>query len=299
MENLTPFILVFISIFLHVTWNMLSKGTKPSLAFYVLMSFTAAVIWLPCFIISDISFFELPPLFYWLLAGSIAGEIIYMAGLAYSYRNNDISLVYPVVRALPVMLVAVTTMIFHLGKPLTAWDVAGMFILTAGCMIMPVKSFKDFSLRAYCSSAFFFIILGAAGTTMYTIFDSRAMEIMEGVKPLSLIDTMAYLFIIELSQAIGELIIALFTPQERQYLKELTFRSWYPVIAGCCSSSAYALILLAMTHVTNVSFIQAFRQLSLPLGFLAGVIFLHEKISVPKITGVIILLTGLFIIMFL
>ena len=82
-------------------------------------------------------------------------------------------------------------------------------------------------------------------------------------------------------------------------MKKLAFRSIYPVAAGCCSSSAYALILLAMTYVTNVSYIQAFRQLSLPLGFAAGVFFLHEKATLPKIIGVIVILTGHLTVIFL
>ena len=46
------------------------------------------------------------------------------------------------------------------------------------------------------------------------------------------------------------------------------------------------------------SFIQAFRQLSLPLGFLSGVIFLHEKNSVTKTAGLILILGGLLIVSF-
>ena len=100
--TVVAFLLIFVSVFLHVTWNMLSKGTTPSPAFYSLMSFTAAAIWLPFFAVSDISLTQMQLNFYLLAAGSIAGEIIYMTGLAYGYKKSDISLVYPVVRALPV-----------------------------------------------------------------------------------------------------------------------------------------------------------------------------------------------------
>ena len=61
---------------------------------------------------------------------------------------------------------------------------------------------------------------------------------------------------------------------------------------------AYALILIAMQYVTNVSYIQAFRQLSLPIGFLAGVLFLHEKSSATKIVGLTLILAGLVIVAF-
>ena len=59
------------------------------------------------------------------------------------------------------------------------------------------------------------------------------------------------------------------------------------------SSSAYALILLAMGFVTNVSYIQAFRQMSLPLGVLAGVFILKEPCSQAKLIGIILIVAGL------
>ena len=148
----TAFLLIFVSVFLHVTWNMLSKGVSPSLAFYSLMSFTASIIWLPFFIASGIQLAQLPPVFYLLAGGSILGEIIYMAGLAYGYKKSDISLVYPVVRALPVMLVALVTMVFGLGKRLDGFDLLGMLLITGGCFLMPLKSLKGFSFKAYFSS---------------------------------------------------------------------------------------------------------------------------------------------------
>ena len=43
--------------------------------------------------------------------------------------------------------------------------------------------------------------------------------------------------------------------------------------------------MLAMLHVTNVSYLQAFRQMSLPVGFFAGLLILKEKGSAPKYIG--------------
>lgn len=295
--TLTAFLLIFVSVFLHVTWNMLSKGVSPSLAFYSLMSFTASIIWLPFFIASGIQLAQLPPVFYLLAGGSILGEIIYMAGLAYGYKKSDISLVYPVVRALPVMLVALVTMVFGLGKRLDGFDLLGMLLITGGCFLMPLKSLKGFSFKAYFSSVIGFILMGAAGTTMYTIFDSSAIKtIREAAQRISVADTLGYLFLIEFGLAFGELLLVLLCREERQQLKNLLRRPVYPVIAGICSSSAYGLILFAMGFVTNVSYLQAFRQISLPLGFAAGVVILHEKISLPKVLGVIIIVAGLLVI---
>ena len=55
--------------------------------------------------------------------------------------------------------------------------------------------------------------------------------------------------------------------------------------------NAFGDILVDM--VSNVSYLQAFRQLSLPLGVAMGIIFLHEKFTVPKVIGVIMIVIGL------
>ena len=298
--TLIAFFLIFVSVFLHVAWNMLSKGTTPSLAFYSLMSFTASVIWLPFFIVSDIHPAQLPLSFYLLAAGSVIGEIIYMTGLAYGYKKSDISLVYPVVRALPVMMVALVTTIFDLGRERRDFcDYAGMLLITGGCFLMPLKSLKGFSLKAYCSSVVIFILMGAAGTTMYTIFDSSAIKIIRDISGgISVADTLGYLFLIEFGLAWGEFFCVRCNKEEWRCFKELLTRPLYPVVAGVCSSSAYGLVLFAMGYVTNVSFLQAFRQISLPVGFIAGVTILHEKSYLTKVIGVIIIVSGLLVMIF-
>ena len=80
--------------------------------------------------------------------------------------------------------------------------------------------------------------------------------------------------------------------KERQELCQIWKR--YPVyVAGIFSASAYVLVLLAMKFVTNVSFVQAFRQMSLPIGILAGIFILKESSSAPKITGILLVIAGL------
>ena len=59
------------------------------------------------------------------------------------------------------------------------------------------------------------------------------------------------------------------------------------------ATSAYVLVLLAMHFVTNVSYVQAFRQMSLPLGAFLGIVFLKEKTSGPKLVGLALIVGGL------
>lgn len=293
--SVTAAILIFISVFMHVAWNMLSKSTRPSTAFYLIMNFVGGIIWLPFFIQSAPSFWGLAPWFYLLLAGSCVFEVIYMYGLAHGYKHGDISLIYPLVRALPVVMLAVITLAAGIGKPFDALIFGGMVMIAAGCFIMPFASFRNISFRSLNKLALLFIALGAVGTTGYTLCDSQALKFLADDKGIvSNASTLGYLFLIQMGLSLGEVPIVLFDREERSALKQFRGKgAIYPIIAGICSSGAYALILFAMQYVSNVSFIQAFRQLSLPLGFLAGVIFLHEKCSATKVAGLLLILAGL------
>jgi uncharacterized membrane protein len=51
-----------------------------------------------------------------------------------------------------------------------------------------------------------------------------------------------------------------------------------------------------MNYVTNVSYVAAFRQLSIPLGALFGMGLLKEPRYVPKMIAVVIIFIGLMIV---
>lgn len=293
--TLTAFVLIFFSVFLHAAWNTISKSVKPSMAFYSIMTVTAALIWLPFLIFGKWNPFAMPLRFWGLLLFSVCGEVIYMLGLAHAYRKSDISLVYPVARALPVLMVPAVTLILGLGsKNPDVCAYLGMGVITAGCLIMPLKKFSDFSLKPYCNAVIGFIVLAAMGTTVYTIVDSIVVGmVQQQMGRRNMLDIFSLLFFVEGGLTVGELIIVAFDKSERRTLKALLFRSVYPELAGCCSSCAYALVLLAMGYVTNVSYLQAFRQMSLPVGFFAGLLILKEKGTAPKYVGMFLIFAGL------
>ena len=297
--TLTAFLCVFASVFLHAGWNFISKKTQPSLAFYMVMTCTASIIWLPFFCWIDFPFAELPLSFYGVLAASIIGEVLYVIGLAYAYRKGDISLVYPIVRALPVLMVAGCVWLFHLGKEFTAVSLIGMGVIFAGCLLMPLTGFRRNEIRLPSGSLIPFILLGAVGTTLYTILDKEALRML-GHTSIggALLLTPAYLFLVEFSFALSLIVIVASRPELRTEFRQLKSRITTPMMAGCCSSVAYLLVLFAMRSAENAAYVQAFRQMSLPIGFLAGVIWLKERCCLPKVLGLILVLTGLILTAF-
>ena len=293
--TLTAFVLIFFSVFLHAEWNTISKSVKPSMAFYLIMTVTAALIWLPFLIFGKWNPFDMPPRFWLLILFSSIGEVFYMLGLAHAYSKSDISLVYPVARALPVLMVPAVTLLLGLGSKTPAWNAyLGMLVITVGCLVMPLKKFSDFSLKPYCNSVIGFIVLAAVGTTTYTIIDSISVGmVQEQMGRKNMLDIFSLMFFVEGGLSLGELLVVAFDRKERRLLKTLLFRSLSPELAGICSSCAYALVLLAMGYVSNVSYLQAFRQMSLPVGFFAGLLILKEKGTAPKYVGMFLIFAGL------
>ena len=59
---------------------------------------------------------------------------------------------------------------------------------------------------------------------------------------------------------------------------------------------AYGLVLISMAYVSDVSYVVAFRQLSVPLGALVGVWLLRERRSIPKALGVALAFAGVLLV---
>lgn len=297
--TLYAFVLVLLSVFLHAGWNFISKRSVPSVAFYALSSGTAALFWLPFFLLDgDFRLADMPVDFWIFLGGSVFFEVIYVCGLAYSYRVGDISLVYPLARALPLLFTAAVAFVFGLGTrtpgPLA---LAGMGVVFFGGLLMPLRSARDFRWATYRHPTLFFVLLAAIGTTGYTVMDSQAMAVVKdvyGKKSLSL--AICYLFFIEAGLCLGTLALMLRESCERAEFRRLFLRSPYPIYTGIFSSLAYVLILLSMNYITNVSYLQAFRQLSLPIGIFAGIVILKEPHGRLKMVGCALVFAGLVII---
>ena len=296
------FLLILASAGFHASWNLLSKSKRPSMAFYMQASMTAAIMWLGITIwgIQKVNWSAVPGVFYVMVVGSVLCEVLYFTSLANTYRRADISMAYPMARALPVLFTAILTLIFHIGKPLSLYSIIGMIFIFFGCFIMPLPSFKELKLKTYLNSHFIFIVLAACGTTGYTIFDSQAIKYMKDAFSADdkVIISCMYLGILELCICTTMFLVMQFFREERKEFKERFCRTVYPSFSGVFSTLAYGMILLAMPMVTNVSLVQAFRQLSLPICALAGVLILKEKMTIPRVTGFLLIFGGLVLSVF-
>ena len=178
------FVLILSSVILHAGWHFISKSQHPVMAFFLLVSFGGFMTALPFALCSGVSLAALPAVFWiFLVIGGISGAVCNI-GLSFAYRLSNVSLAYPMARALPVLLTAGATGLIgqFTGAGITplGWlGSVGMVVIFLGCVMMPLESFHGLHPRNYLrNKALPWILMAAAGTTGYTVMDKFGVDLM-------------------------------------------------------------------------------------------------------------------------
>jgi len=291
------FLLIVASASLHAVWNLIAKKNHMTIAFYAVICTTAALGWLHVQFWTPVKVLALSGQFYLLtLASVLCDALLYSYGLKKTYEAMEMATAYPIMRATPILLTAFFTAMFGLGQPVGWLARLGFVVVFIGAMLMPLKSMSDFQPSRYLTWGMVYVLIAACGTTGYTIFDSEAQAALrkcvpEIAKPIT---SLTYYNVRGILLSTTLWVCVLCNAKERA--SALSFwreRNWRPVCAGVCASLTYVLVLLAMNYVTNVSYVQVFRQLGLPLGMLGGILVLKEKVPPIKWAGVALIVIGL------
>ena len=294
--NIIAFTFIAVSAVLHASWNLLAKKSRMSLAFYTVACSTAALMWLHSQLWNAVPIWNMPGKVLFFIVCSVASDVLYCLGLVQAYRKLEMSTAYPMMRSLPLVFTALITSFAGFGRPLSAIAVLGMFVVFCGCLLMPMAKLSDFRLSNYFNRSILFILVVASGTTGYTIFDSLGqkalLEAFPAVsRPMASISYYSTRGII-LSSSLW--LCVLLSSENRGFVKKFWLeRDKAPVLAGIFASFSYVLVLLAMNYVTNVSFVQAFRQMGLVFAMLAGIFILKERSTLPKLLGCALIVAGL------
>jgi drug/metabolite transporter (DMT)-like permease len=298
--SITAAILLIISAVTHAGWNFISKKEHPTQAFYLVANTIGLICVLP------ILFYHwhqinLIPLTVWIYA-VMSGFFLaaYLEALAGSYRSGDISIAYPLARALPVILVFCFTLFLGKGKPLGVWFILGAVLVVGGCIILPMKAFREFQLSNYQNLCVVLAVLAAVGISGYTVTDDIALRHLRELvgKPLNPVEgTLIYMVLEGIGCSLWQSLFVLLQSRERAYFTEV-LRDYKGAAAttGVGIYLTYGLVLVSMNFVTNVSYVAAFRQLSIPIGALFGMALLREPRYNPKIIAVALIFIGLILV---
>ncbi len=294
-------ILVTISAFVHAFWNLLGKRQNPSTAFFFVASAFAALCFSPLLLVFRDTMAFIPVRVWMWLGLTSLFEVIYYVGLAGAYRHGDMSVAYPLARALPVILVAVLTAVLNLGKPLNLIGVAGILAVTIGCLLLPLRSLRQVHLNNYLTACCLLAGVAALGTTGYTLVDNAALLDLRSAPGIGLDRIEIAFFYLAMSSVTIALVMGgyiLLSASERAELSKV-WRSGKGIsfVTGLLIVGTYGLVLAAMAYASNVSYIAAFRQLSIPLGAILGILVQKEPAYTPKLVSIGIIFAGLVLIM--
>ncbi len=291
-------IIVIISALLHAGWNVLGKSNQGSgSSFFLASGFAAAAILTPYLVwyVYSVGFENITIPFWQLLFLSGICQIIYLIGLGIAYKQADIGVIYPMARALPVLMVGLGTVL--LGYELSANQWIGFTLITLGCLFVPLKQFSELRLKAYLNLGVLWALIAAIGTTGYSIIDKEALLLLEPLSTPTITNKHTAIFYL------GIQFWAIVTPLSLWLLvsnQQIEFHNaWLlrkrAALAGIMMASTYGLVLFAMTMTENVSLIVALRQVSIIFGVVMGIYFLKEKWHVTRGVGVVFIIAGLVI----
>ena len=293
-------ILVTVSAFIHASWNLLGKRHNPSTAFFFLAAVFAALCFSPLLLVYHEVFSFIPGrVWLWVILTSIF-EAIYFIGLAGAYRHGDMSVAYPLARAIPVVLVTIITTILGLGKSLSLIGVVGIVMVVLGCLLLPLRSLREVHLQDYLTACCLLAGLAGMGTAGYTLVDNQALLEIRSAAGIGLAKVEVAFFYLTLGSlgiaiAMGVAVIA------SRFEREALIHTWragkgMAFITGLLIMGSYGLVLAAMEYASNVSYIAAFRQVSIPIGAILGIAIQREASYPIKIASIVIIFAGLVLI---
>ncbi len=226
-----------------------------------------------------------------------AVQAVYYIFLASAYRNGELSHVYPFARSLPVVLVAAVSLLLGRGGQVQPPAWLGFLLVTAGCLLLPLPDFSGIHPRHYCHKWVLFALLAAVCITAYTLIDDQSLRILRSIADAGLSSLEWSLLYVEL-EAIGISLFMLFFllpwRTQRTGFLHASGREWRTAfLMGFVITGTYVLVLFAMAYVSNVSYVIAFRQLSIPLGAALGILGRKEPASLPKLVGTMLVVVGL------
>lgn len=284
---------------LHASWNLAAHSQRSDSRFFMRLCLAGAAIGLLPALVSESISAPMPGEVWVLLLLTGACQAAYYFGLSRGYRHGEFSVVYPVARALPVLMLAVVDMARE--RPPSVGGCAGLVLVFAGCALAPQVSLKAFSLKRYWNHATVWIAVVALAMVGYTTLDKAAAELLPS-GPLSAIRYGAWENLI----AAPWLWVVLRLAERRSNhdsaassVSNAGNTDWrWPATAAVFMVAAYWLVLWAYQLSPQASYIAALRQLSLVIGAVAGVVLFKEPGGALRIAAAAVIVLGVFVIAF-
>ena len=282
-------VLVVLSAAMHAGRNYLTKKAGDKQAFVWWYEIVGLLLFTPLFsAYFHSTALDTPDC--WLLI-MISGllHFAYWVFLTKALENGDLSLVYPITRSSPALVLLISMIV--LNEDVSPGGAAGILLVAAGsyCINMHKLSLKALARPVVSLStdrAIQFALLTLLSVTAYSIVDKIAVATIHPV-------VFAYLYPL-ISMLLFSRYLGVRKNWHRMKTEWCSNRSAI-LICGVLSIFGYFLILVAFT-VDRVSYIVGLRQLSIVFAVLLGGFALNEEHRAIRLTFALVVFAGTFLI---
>ena len=290
--------LVILSAGIHSLWNIFSKSKNPTPAFFLFASLASTVLLSPIlFLHIETLLSHFPAAVWGLLVVAGFCMALYFVSLASAYRAGDLSIAYPIVRAIPVVIVLIVVVLLGRSDQVSIQSVFGALLIVFGCFIIPLKRFSSWHYKNYLNLTCVMAFIAALGTAGYVVVDDEALRYLRNDTNLTIDDTSLAILYACLESLITSIWLAIFVLLHQKSRLDISqvirINIRQAIVVGIGMSLSYTLVLIALAFVDNVSYIVAFHRLSIPLVAALGIVILKEQPYKTKVTGIFVVLVGL------
>ena len=316
---------VLFSTILHAGWNLIAKQRSDS--WTTILQILAAISVPGVLIAASTELLTTGILRHvWpFLLGAGCAQAVYFLGLTLGYRAGDLGIVYPVTRALPVLVLGGFDLARSLSPSPTGW--LGLALVAAGCIVISGAAGTDrgradqgredrgqavrsravrVRLARRLHPTIGWAAVAAAGTVGYTAFDKLAAEVLRRQSGGGLLDAFRYglwEFVISTVLYAALLAAAMRVSARRRSAAppaaapRLSWRmlagDWRTAAGGIGMCGAYTLVLWAYQLSERASYVAALRQFSIVLGVVAGAVLMGERAPVVRIGAAVVIAAGI------
>lgn len=272
-------VLLLLAAFIHASWNAFAKLATDKQHLYLVSNLTTGAI-----AAALVPFLPLPARESWpfiLVSGPI--QAVYTVLLFAAYRVGDLGHIYPILRGLSPLLVALGATVFA-DEHLSAQQYAGVGIVSLGIASLAFGAYRpggraDWRPLLYC-------FLGALMVATYTVIDGLGVRRSES--------PIAYAAWLWISYAVGALLC--YPLLGRWRMGPAKGRATGRAVAiGIGMLASYGAIIYAL-NLGMMAYVSALRETSVIIAAIIGSIFLGEPFGKMRIGAAALVAIGLFVL---
>lgn len=268
-------LLLLLAALMHASWNAIAKSGPDKLLDITAMALAGAG-----FSALALPFLPVPDADAWpWLAASLLLHFLYYIALAGAYRWGDLSQVYPLMRGLAPVLVALLGMVL-LDDELTSAIWAGVMLISAGILLPVLLSRGSVPVSP---KGTLFALANVAIIAAYTLVDGMGTRL--SAHPLSYC---LWLFLLD-PLPILAVVLVRHQADAWHYMRR---RALPCATGGLRTIVAYGIVLWAMTQAP-IAAVAALRETSVIFAAVIGTVFLRERFGAVRIAGAVLVVVGI------